>query len=130
MKKQITIALLLISSLSTFAQISKENLDKEIKPLSQKVKILQTENNILKSEIGKLNSKLSTVNKHIDSLRTNTQNNSNVIIQTANQLGIQIKETDDKNEGKIKQVSKSLSETSLYGIIGVLSAILLSGLLY
>ena len=52
-------------------------------------------------------------------------------MQTKIQL-IQLKnkETGDKNEGKITEVSESLSKNSLLGIIGVLSAILLSGLLY
>jgi cell division septum initiation protein DivIVA len=110
--------------------VTQEDLEKEIKPLTQKVNSLQSENSKLKSEIGTLNSKLSNAYQRIDSLRTKTQDNSNAITQTANQLGIQIKETGDKNEGKITEVSESLSKNSLYGIIGVLSAILLSGLLY
>lgn len=131
MKRQITFAILLFSSLGAFAQeLTKEDLDKEIKPLTQKVNSLQSENSKLKSEIGTLNTKLSDANKSIDSLRIKTQDNSKAITQTANQLGIQIKETGDKNEGKITEVSESLSKNSLYGIIGVLSAILLSGLLY
>lgn len=131
MKRQLPFAILLISSFSTFAQgVTKEDLEKEIKPLTQNVNSLQSENNKLKSEIGTLNSKLSNAYKSIDSLRTKTQDNSTAITQTANQLGIQIKETGDKNEGKITEVSQSLSKNSLYGIIGVLSAILLSGLLY
>ncbi|QNA44305.1 septum formation initiator [Lacibacter sediminis] len=129
--KIIAFAIFLFSAFGSFAQnIAKEDLEKEIKPLIQKVNSLQSENSKLKSEIGTLNSKLSNANKSIDSLRTKTQDNSNAITQTANQLGIQIKETGDKNEGKITQVSESLSKNSLYGIIGVLSAILLSGLLY
>lgn len=130
MKRQITFAIILFTSLGAFAQVTQEDLEKEIKPLTQKVNSLQSENSKLKSEIGTLNSKLSNAYKSIDSLRTKTQDNSNAITQTANQLGIQIKETGEKNEGKITEVSKSLSKNSLYGIIGVLSAILLSGLLY
>ncbi|WP_276975706.1 hypothetical protein [Flavobacterium filum] len=130
MKRQITFAILLFSSFGAFAQVTQEDLEKEIKPLTQKVNSLQSENSKLKSEIGTLNSKLSNAYQRIDSLRTKTQDNSNAITQTANQLGIQIKETGDKNEGKITEVSESLSKNSLYGIIGVLSAILLSGLLY
>jgi hypothetical protein len=38
-------------------------------------------------------------------LRIQTQENSNAISQTANELGIKIKETGDKNEGKITEVS-------------------------
>jgi hypothetical protein len=130
MKRQITFAIILFSSLGAFAQVTQEDLEKEIKPLTQKVNSLQSENSKLKSEIGSLNAKLSNANKNIDSLITKTQYNSNAITQTANQLGIQIKETGDKNEGKITEVSESLSKNSLYGIIGVLSTILLSGLLY
>lgn len=130
MKRKITFAILLFISLGAFAQVTQEELEKEIKPLTQKVNSLQSENSKLKSEIGNLNLKLSNANKSIDSLRTQTQENSNAISQTANELGIKIKETGDKNEGKITEVQDSLSKNSLYGIIGVLSAILLSGLLY
>lgn len=130
MKKQLTFAILLFSSLSGFAQVTQENLEKEIKPLTQRVNTLQVENGKLKTDIGILNSKLSNSNKTLDSLRIQTQENVNAIAQTANELGIKIKETGDKNEGEIIKVEKSLSKNSLYGIIGVLSAILLSGLLY
>lgn len=130
MKRQISFAIILFSSLGAFAQVTQEDLEKEIKPLTQKVTSLQAENSKLKSEIGTLNSKLSNAHKSIDSLRSQTQENSNAISQTANELGIKIKETGDKNEGKITEVQDSLSKNSLYGIIGVLSAILLSGLLY
>ena len=130
MKKQLTFAILLFSSLSGFTQVTQENLEKEIKPLTQRVNTLQVENGKLKTDIGILNSKLSNTNKTLDSLRIQTQENVNAIAQTANELGIRIKETGDKNEGEINKVEKSLSKNSLYGIIGVLSAILLSGLLY
>ena len=130
MKRQITFAILLFSSLGAFAQVTQEDLDRELMPLTQKVNSLQSETSRLKSEIGALNTKLSDAYKGIDSLRTKSNDNSNAITQTANQLGIQIRVTANKNEGKITEVSESLSKNSLYGIIGVLSAILLSGLLY
>ena len=131
MKKQITYTLLLFSSLGAFAQnITREDFDKEIKPLTEKIKTLQSENGKLKSEIGGLNSKLITANNSIDSLRNQTLANSNAISQTANELGIKIQETGAMNDGKITKVQDSLSKNSLYGIIAVLSAILLSGLLY
>ncbi len=122
-----------MASVNTFAQIetlTKEDLAKELQPLKTNIQTLQKEKGSLKSEISNLNTKLSNAYKSIDSLRTKTQDNSNAVTQTAKQLGIQIKETGDKNEGKITEVSESLSKNSLYGIIGVLSAILLSGLLY
>jgi hypothetical protein len=129
MKKN-TIIILLSISLGTFAQVTMEDLDKKINRLTENLKTLQSENSKLKSELWNLNFKLSTANKSIDSLRTQTQDNNKAITQTANQLGVQIKETGDKNEGKLISVSESLSKNSLYGIIGVLAAFLFSGLLY
>lgn len=130
MKKQITFVMLLFSSLGAFAQLTQEDFDKEIKPLTKKVNSLQVENGKLKTEIGTLNNNLLNANKSIDSLRNQTKENGNAIAQTANELGIRIKETGDKNDDKITSVSESLSKNSLWGIIGVLSAILLSALLY
>lgn len=130
MKRQITFAIILFSSLGAFAQVTQEELETKIKPLTEQVKTLQKENGSRKSEIGTLTTKLKSANDSIEILKQKIQNNTNAISQTANQLGIQIKETGDKNEGKITEVSESLSKNSLYGIIGVLSAILLTGLLY
>jgi hypothetical protein len=130
MKQKITLAILLISSIGAFAQLTKEDLDKAIIPLTNKVNSLQSENSKLKSEIGTLNTKLSNANKSIDSLRSKTQENSSAISQTTNQLGIQITTTEQTANKRIDEVGQSLSKNSLYGIIGVLSAILLSGLLY
>jgi hypothetical protein len=133
MIKQTTLTLLVIMiSLRVFAQeiVSKEHFSKEISTLVAKVKILQSENVKLKSEIKTISSKLSIVSNNIVSLRTKTKDNSNAISQTADELEIKIKVTGQKNEGKITEVSKSLSKNSLFGIIGVLSAILFSGLLY
>ena len=152
--KKLTFAILLFASMGAFAQLTQEELDNGIKPLTDKVntievdlkkeiktlsdkiisveegfkteiKTLRIENSNLKSEIVNLNSELSNSNKTIDSLRNQTQENINAISQTANELGIKIKETGDKNDGKITEVRKSLSKNSLYGIIAVLSAILL-----
>lgn len=130
MKRQITFAIILFSSFGAFAQVTQEDLEKQIKPLTEKVGALQKENANRKSEIETLNKKLTSANDSIDNLKQMIQDNSKSINQAESQLGKQIKETGDKNEGKITEVSESLSKNSLYGIIGVLSAILLSGLLY
>ncbi len=122
-----------MASINAFAQtetLTKEDLAKELQPLKSSIQTLQKENGILKSEISNLNTKLSNANKSIDSLRTMTQENSSAISQTANQLGIQITTTEQTANKRIDEVGQSLSTNSLYGIIGVLSAILLSGLLY
>ncbi|MFN8431903.1 MAG: hypothetical protein U0V04_18115 [Spirosomataceae bacterium] len=132
MKKIIT-SFFILASVNAFAQtetLTKEDLAKELQPLKTSIQTLQKENGSLKSEISNLNTKLSNANKSIDSLKTITQENSSAISQTANQLGIQITTTEQTANKRIDEVGQSLSTNSLYGIIGVLSAILLSGFLY
>jgi hypothetical protein len=73
---------------------------------------------------------ISGTNQAITDLQTSTSYNSSAILNTANQLGIQISSTGDSANKRIDNVDSELSKNSLYGIIGVLSAILLSGLLY
>lgn len=131
--KRTVISIFILASVNAFAQtetLTKEDLAKELQPLNTNIQTLQKENGSLKSEISNLNTKLSNANKSIDSLRTLTQENSSAISQTANQLGIQITTTEQTANKRIDEVGQSLSTNSLYGIIGVLSAILLSGLLY
>jgi regulator of replication initiation timing/transcription initiation factor IIE alpha subunit len=127
------ISVLILANVNAFAQtetLTKEDLAKELQPLKTNIQSLQKENGILKSEISNLNTIISNANKSIDSLRSKTQENSSAISQTANQLGIQITTTEQTANKRIDEVGQSLSKNSLYGIIGVLSAILLSGLLY
>lgn len=129
--KKLTIAILLFTSLGAYAQnVVKEDLERQIKPLAGKIKALQTENSKLKTDIGNLNTKLLNLNTRLYSLQKQTEANSSAITQTSNELGLKIQQTGKTSEEKITAVDKSLSKNSLYGIIGVLSAILLSGLLY
>jgi len=127
------ISVLILASVNAFAQtetLTKEDLTKELQPLKSSIQNLQKEIGSLKSEISNLNTKLSNANKSIDSLRSKTQENSSAISQTANQLGIQITTTEQTANKRIDEGGQSLSKNSLYAIIGVLSAILLSGLFY
>jgi hypothetical protein len=129
--KNFTCLILLFLSISTFAQgLSKSDLEKELMPLNQKLNSLKSENSKLKSEIGILNRKLSNSFKKVENLNAQTLVNTTAISQTEIALGKKIKESGDKNQGEIKQVSNSLSKNSLYGIIGVLSALLLSAIIF
>ncbi len=131
--KQTILSLFLLASVNAFAQtetLTKEDLAKELQPLKSNIQALQKENGKLGTKIGILENQLSKANKSIDSLQIQTQNNSNAIAQTANELGVKITATETNANQKISEVGKSLSKNSLYGIIAVLSAILLSGLLY
>jgi hypothetical protein len=98
--------------------------------LQTKIKSLEVENSKLKNRIVVGEKKLLISKSSIDSIRAQTFSNSNAISQTANQLGIQITTTEQTAKKRIDEVGQSLSTNSLYGIIGVLLAILLSGILY
>ena len=128
--KKITIAALLIISQSAFAQVTSEELKKEITPLIKKIEVLETKATKQGKEIEGLNLKLSTANKQIDSLENKIVANEIAISQTKTDLTNEITQSGVASDGKITTVSKDLSKNSLYGIIGVLLAILLSGVLF
>jgi hypothetical protein len=128
--KKITIAALLIISQSAFAQVTSEELKKEITPLIKKIEVLETKTTKQGKEIEGLNLKLSTAYKQIDSLENKTAENEFAISQTKTDLANEITQSGLTSDGKIASVSKDLSKNSLYGIIGVLLAVLLSGVLF
>jgi hypothetical protein len=133
MMKEVILSILILPTGDVFGQTEKfNNMDfsKELQPIKASVQSLQKENSKLKSEIRILNAKVATEKKNIDNLRNKTQDNTNAIAQTANLLDVKIRKTGEKSESKISEVSESLSKNSLFGIIGVLSTILLSAILY
>jgi hypothetical protein len=131
--KRISLLLFFLVSINAFAQkenLTKDDLDKELQPFKTTVQTLQNENSKLKSEVSFLKKQLSTVNKSVENLQTQMKTNSNAITETANELGVKISATENNANNKISEVGKSLSKNSLYGIIAVLCAIILSGLIY
>jgi hypothetical protein len=130
MKNRIILSFIFMHSYTLFAQDNQTDVKNQLVTLSNKVNSLHISSSNLKSEVIKLSSELSEANSCIDSLKNQMEINNSAIFKTADELGIKIKETGEKNEGKITEVSNSLSKNSLYSIIGVLSAILLSVLGY
>jgi hypothetical protein len=134
MMRKIIMTLLLFSAFGAFGQnVASKKTGKTIKPavpINTRIKFLQSENEKLKKEIGSLRSELSDAIVKLDSLKNQTEANSNAITQTGNDLGIKIQQTGATSEQKISAVDQSLSNKSLYGIIAVLAAILISVLLY
>jgi len=131
--KRIMTSILILASVNAFAQtetLTKDDLAMELQPLKTSIQTLQKENESLKYEISNLNIKLSNAYKSIDSLRTLTQKNSSAISQTASELGIKISATETNTNQKFMEVDKSLIKNSLYGMIGVLTAILISIFIY
>ena len=131
--KHITLLFFLFASITVFAQtetITKEDLGKELQPLKTSIQTLQTENSKLKAEVGNLKTQLSDANKTIESLEKQTQNNSTAISQTADELGVKISTTETNANQKISDIDNSLSKKTLFGIIAVLAAIILTVLMF
>jgi len=101
-----------------------------IKNLQLQITNLKTDRDTLKSQVTKLQNTIVNVNTALANLETISNNNSSAISNTANQLGIQISTTGDSANKRIDAVDSDLSKNSLYGIIGVLLTILISGILY
>ncbi len=123
-------AFLLMLSQIAFAQVSSQDLEKEIHPLIKRIEVLETKTNEQVKEIEGLSVKLSIANKQLDSLEYKTATNEVSISQTKVDLTNEISKTGVASDGKITTVSKDLSAKSLYGIICVLMAVLLSGVLF
>lgn len=129
--RKLTIVILLFSSIGVFAQnLTSDQIDKEIKPLKANLIWLESDNLKLKNDIGALSSKLSLIIVKLDSLQRLSETNSMAIKKASTELGLKIITTETNANQKITEVDKSLSKTSLIGIIGVLLAFLLSIGLY
>ena len=128
--KKIILSIFVLSTFWANAQNPTIDYDKDIKPLNQKIEFLKSENGKLKNQITTLSNNLLKTNIALDSLRNQTKANSNAINQTSQELGLKISTTETNANNKISAVDESLSKNSLYGIIGVLATVLLSGLLY
>lgn len=130
MKNKI-LTLLLFSTIAAVPQNnSKQDIDNNIKSINEKIQLLQTENGKLKKEIGTQTSKLSNAITKIDSLQIHIEANDIEINETKANLNSRIENTETNSNQKFTDIKESLSRKSLFGIIGVLLAIVVSGLLY
>ena len=128
-----TISLALLA-LTTFSQTD----TLAIKELQEKVIQLQTEfkkqseqfQTELKSQKNDFSKQVSAANTEIESLQKQVQNNSNAINHTAQELGVKITTAETSTNQKISEVGNSLSKTTLWAIIGVLFAVIISGIVY
>ena len=129
--KNTILKLLLFATIAAFSQNnSKQDIDNNINYINKKIKILQSENGKLKKEIGTQTSKLSNAITKIDSLQKHIEANDKKIYETKANLNSKIESTETNSNQKFSDIKESLSSKSLFGIIGVLLAIVVSGLLY
>lgn len=118
----LTISIILFS-LTAFSQIDSI----EIKELQQKVGQLQTE---LRNQKNDFSNQIKAANDDIAKLRSEAANEKAVVVALADSLGVKIDDTRTSAEQQIAKVDKSLSKTSLWIIIGLLFAVIVSGVVY
>lgn len=129
--KRLFTGLLLLTTLGVYSQsISKVDIDNEIKPIKENIIKVEKENTKLKHDIETLGTKLSIAISKLDSLKKMTSENSLAISKTNTDLALKITTTETNANQMISEVDQSLSRTTLWGIIGVLLAIVISGALY
>lgn len=123
--------LLVLIPLISFSQEDKSlDFQKEISPLKQKVQSLQSENNKLKSELNLLKSEIGNTNQKLKSVEQLVENNTSDIQKTNSELSGKITNTETTTNQKFNEVDNSLSKNSLWSIIGILGAIIVSGIVY
>ena len=131
MINKIISCLAILISISSLAQEAKTiDFQKEVQPLKEKIQLLQSENSKLKTEISSINSKVATVNQKLETLDKKVLSNASDIQKTNSELNGKITNSETTTNQKFTQVDNSLSKNSLWSIIGILGAIIISGLVY
>jgi hypothetical protein len=77
-----------------------------------------------------MKTELESAQQQINNLETKTNSNTSAINATSEELGLKISTTESSTNEKITAVDQSVSKSTLYSIIGVLLAVLISGILY
>ena len=129
--KNLILAYLILLSIGARAQnASKVQVDQEIASLDKKEKSIETENRKLEAELKAVNAALKTEVGRVKTLQSKIDSNKLAIDKANSELGSKISTSESNSNEKISAVNQSLSIKSLYGIIAILLAILISGVLY
>lgn len=99
-------------------------------PLDQSVNALRLENTSLRGRISELEMKLGAADSTLIGVQEKTMSNTESIINTQVTLNERIDETVSASENKFSSLTDTLSKNTLYGIIGLLLALLLVGLVF
>lgn len=113
-----------------FSQITQADLEKDVKTLETKIRSVDSKNKILESEVGTLKTELKSAQEQIKELESKTDANSSAINAASKELGMKISTTESNTNEKITAVDQSVSKSTLYSIIGILIAVLITGVLY
>ncbi|MDR2970155.1 MAG: hypothetical protein LBV32_11225 [Tannerellaceae bacterium] len=124
MKPSIFTISLILFSLTVFSQTPDSIAFVQ---LQQQVGKLQSE---LKNQKNELEKQIKTVNDAIEELQTEVESEKEAIVARADRLDAQISNTRTNAEKQIAEIDKLLGKRTLWVIIGLLFAVIISGVLY
>ena len=131
MKNKLALLLFLFPLFGSIAQVvTKEDLNRELKSFTEKIKSLEIDNTNLKTELSVVKSNITTLKLNYVSLATNVASNKSEISSTKSVLNAQIASSETTTNIKLGKINNSLSRNSLWSIIGILVAIIISGIVY
>jgi predicted nucleic acid-binding Zn-ribbon protein len=105
-------------------------LEKEISSLKNRIQLLETRQTNTDQKITGVVSSIPELRTNIGSLSSKVDSTGNIINTTDSVLTHKILQTGKESDTKINSVSEKVSNRTLWGIIGVLAALLLSLLMY
>lgn len=130
--KKLILLLFVIFSLSAFSANNVET-DKRITELQGKVQALTNELATVRSNVSTLTKKVADVQIVQDSTKAQLQTTNNEVSAVKSDLSAKTSALGDSigttNE-KVSQTSQDLNSRSLYGIIGLIGALFIAGLVY
>lgn len=131
MKKHVII-LMLIASFQIHAQSPSagNNSEMQAQKVQEQVQKLENENKKLKTLINDMDLKLKHINSRVIQLTEKTDSTNNTLNQATSKLGLQITNTESAANSKIQAIDDNLSKNTLWGIIAVLLALIVSGVIY
>lgn len=125
--KKSTIILLLLTAICVSAQnVTNEEFDQS----NKKIQKLENENKRLKTLIIDLDLKLKHINIKVIQLTEKTDSTNKALDLSTSKLGLQITNTESTANSKIQAIDDNLSKNTLWGIIAVLLALIVSGVIY
>jgi hypothetical protein len=123
MRTKLLALFLFITNISFSQNVTREDFDKEVKINSERLKKLEAENKKTTNIIIELNNKIKNIDGQIEK-------NTSEITNTRSEVGLKIEKSESTTKSKLNEVDNSMSRKSLYSIIGILIAVIISSILY
>ena len=129
--KKLAIILMLFTSFQTYSQSSNSGkVEEQVKKVQVQVQKLENENIKLRTVIKDMDLKLKHINTKVIQLTYKTDSTNCTLNQATSKLGLQITKTESVANSKIQAIDNNLSKNTLYWIIAILLALILSGVIY